>query len=77
MEKKVTVHIWDTTDLPKYHSIITHDYRCAVCAFILYDITNQESFNNLDYWLNDIKTKDISKYCIIVLIGNKSDDEKK
>ena len=46
MEKKVTVHIWDTTDLPKYHSIITHDYRSAVCAFILYNIINQEAFNN-------------------------------
>ena len=74
--KKVTIQIWDTAGLPKYHSIITSYYRCAVCAFILYDITNQESFNNLDYWLNDIKNNSISKYCIIVLIGNKADDEK-
>ena len=74
--KKVNIQIWDTAGLPRFHSIITRYYRGAVCAFILYDITNQESFNDLDYWLNDIKTHFISKYCIIVLIGNKADDEK-
>jgi small GTP-binding protein len=73
--KKVTTHIWDTAGLPKYHHHITAYYRNFVCAFILYDITNQESFNNLDYWLNDIKGHG-SKYSIIVLIGNKSDNEK-
>ena len=46
MEKKVNIQIWDTAGLPKYHSIITRYYRCAVCAFILYNIINQEAFNN-------------------------------
>ena len=42
----------------------------------MYDITNRKSFDNLEYWLNEIK--DTSNSMIsIALVGNKSDLAKK
>ena len=42
---------------------------------ILYDITNQDSFDKLDFWINDIKNNSISDDCVIYIIGNKCDNE--
>ena len=45
-------------------------------ALILYDISNQESFDRLEYWIKDIKENSISDDCVIYIIGNKCDNEK-
>ena len=48
-------------------------YRQAKCVFLVFDITARDSFNNLHYWLHNIR-----KYAdppLIYLIGNKSDLE--
>jgi GTPase SAR1 family protein len=48
--------------------------RNADGAFIVYDITNKQSFNDVDYWLEQIKLSsndDITIY----LLGNKKDLE--
>ena len=49
-------------------------YRGAHCLFLTYDITRDETFDNLRSWLKEIKqhaAEDVRVY----LIGNKSELE--
>lgn len=72
--KNVTVHLWDTAGQEKYHCIIKSYFR-EICGIILmFDVSNEQSFNNLKKWL-DLTT--IEKRCShkhpILLLGNKND----
>ena len=49
-------------------------YKGAHFAFITYDITRDETFGNLAYWLKEVK-EHASEDLIIYLIGNKADLE--
>jgi GTPase SAR1 family protein len=55
-----------------FRSITRSYYKNSACAFIVYDITNRESFRNIESWLNE--SKDLSPgFTLKVLIGNKID----
>ena len=71
------IEIWDTAGQERYKSITTAYYKGAKGAMIIYDVTNQNSFNNVDKWFNEIKDK-ASKNINLIMIGNKTDlDDKK
>ena len=73
---KIRLQIWDTCGQETYRSLITSFYNSSALAILVYSIDDEKSFNNLEMWLNEIKTKgnpDIS----IILIGNKADLENK
>ncbi len=73
-EEFIKLQIWDTCGQEVYRSLISSFYRNSSLAIIVYAIDNEESFNNIEIWLNELKTKgnpDIS----IILVGNKLDLE--
>ena len=75
-EEFIKLQIWDTCGQEVYRSLISSFYRNSSLAIIVYAIDNEESFNNIEIWLNELKTKgnpDIS----IILVGNKLDLEDK
>ncbi len=75
-DKIVKLQIWDTCGQEVYRSLISSFFRSASLAIIVYSIDSEESFNNIEKWLNDIKTQsnpDIK----IFLVGNKADLEDK
>lgn len=72
--KNVKMQIWDTAGTEKYRSITTSYYRGAHAAFIVFDLTNKESFEALPQWIENYfkySNKDLEKN--IILIGNKND----
>ena len=72
----VRIQIWDTAGQEAFRSITRTYYKSSTCAFIVYDITDKKSFENVITWLNECRDmcyKDI----LICLIGNKSDLEGK
>ena len=72
----VRIQIWDTAGQEAFRSITRTYYKSSTCAFIVYDITDKKSFENVLTWLNECRDmcyKDI----LICLIGNKSDLESK
>ena len=75
-DKKIKIQIWDTAGQERYRSITSAYYRGAKGAFIVYDITRQDTFDNIDKWVKDLKTNG-DKNTVIMLIGNKSDLEDK
>ena len=42
-------------------------------AIIVYDITNQDSFNNVARWVQDVRNNTNNNNINIMLLGNKSD----
>ena len=70
----VKLQIWDTCGQEVYRSLISSFYKNSSLAIIVYSIDNQESFNNIDLWLDEIKTQTHPDLKLI-LVGNKSDLE--
>ena len=75
LDKKIyRIQIWDTAGQENFRSITRAYYKNSVCAFIVYDITNRASFENVKTWLDDIQ-KQCPQTTFLVLVGNKIDLE--
>ena len=72
--KKVKMQIWDTAGQERFRNVISSYFRGSHGLFLIYDITNKESFKNLENWLIEIE-KNASENVLKVLIGNKNDLE--
>ena len=70
----VNIQIWDTAGQERYRSMTKAYYKGALGALIVYDITNRNSFENVENWMTDLKTSADQKVSIL-LIGNKNDLE--
>ena len=68
----IKVQIWDTAGQERYRSITNAYYKGAKGAFIVYDIANKKTFDDIEKWISDLKTNSDENLSII-LIGNKTD----
>ena len=75
-KKTVKIQIWDTAGQEAFQAITRTYYKGAICALLVYDITNKGSFDHVAKWLEEVKSNS-SKNIIIILIGNKKDLEEK
>ena len=57
-----------------FRSIVKSFYRNAAGAFLVYDITNIESFNKLEFWIKEMK-ENAKQNMVLILVGNKNDKE--
>ena len=73
-QRIVKVQLWDTAGQDKFRAITRNYYKGARGIILIYDVTNIKSFENIKKWINEIK-EEISEDVIIVLIGNKIDNE--
>ena len=73
---KIKVQIWDTAGQERYKSITKTYYKGAKGAFIVYDITNKDTFKNVDKWIQDLREFGEDDAAILI-VGNKSDLEEK
>ena len=74
--KKVKLQIWDTAGQERFKNITASYYRGGNGVLVVYDITERESFDNLNSWLIEIE-KNANKNVYKLLIGNKCDLEDK
>ena len=73
----VLVKLWDTAGQERFKSLTPNFFKNAEGVMLTYDITNTESFENLKFWINSIKTNLGEKNIIIpiIIVGNKLDME--
>ena len=74
--KIVKGQIWDTAGQERYRAITSAYYKGAHGAFVVFDVTQRETFDAVDRWVNDLRNN-TDERLVIVLIGNKSDLEDK
>lgn len=70
--KKIKLQIWDTAGQERFRTITTAYYRGAMGIMLVYDITNEKSFDNIKNWIRNIEehaTSDVEK----MVLGNKCD----
>ena len=70
----IKLQIWDTAGEERYRSITSAYYKGSKGCFIVYDITNPQSFDDLMKWYEEIKRSG-DKGVSIILVGNKCDLE--
>ena len=70
--KTVKAQIWDTAGQERYRAITSAYYRGALGALLVYDISKQVTFENVERWLNELRDHADSNIQIM-LVGNKSD----
>ena len=74
--KNIQLQIWDTAGSETFRSITNQYYKSSIGAFLVYDITNRKTFEEVDHWIGELeKTK--RSAMVITLVGNKCDNESK
>ena len=70
--KTYSVNLWDTIGQEKYRSLTKIFLKGAKIVIFVYDITNIQSFKELDYWFDSTK-EIINEKIVMGIVGNKSD----
>ena len=70
--KRVKMQIWDTAGQERFRTVVSTYFRGAHGILLLYDVTNKDSFKNLENWLIEIE-KNSSDKVLKILVGNKCD----
>ena len=68
--KTIKLQIWDSAGQEKFKSLIPNYIRGSSLVFIVYDISNKKSFENLQSWIDFVNNIENSN---IVILGNKTD----
>eukprot|EP01129_Flabellula_baltica_P011670 TRINITY_DN515_c1_g1_i1.p1 TRINITY_DN515_c1_g1~~TRINITY_DN515_c1_g1_i1.p1 ORF type:complete len:380 (+),score=77.89 TRINITY_DN515_c1_g1_i1:42-1142(+) len=77
-ERSVEVTLWDHTQL-----LVSNPKLCSpILPFgdgilLVFDVTNEESFRNIEMWYSEVETHGKTPFPLIVLVGNKTDLEEK
>jgi Ras-related protein Rab-8A len=70
--KRIKLQIWDTAGQERFRTITTAYYRGAMGILLVYDVTDEQSFQNIKNWIRNIEqhaADNVDK----ILVGNKCD----
>ena len=74
------ITLWDTAGQERFKSLPRKYYQNADGVFLLFDVTKEDTFNNVSNWVNDIKEnsnlvvgQDGQQQVPLFLLGNKID----
>ena len=71
---KIKLQIWDTCGQEMYRSLVQGFYRNTSLAVLCYDISDKKSYEGLDIWIKDIRSR-LDPQVPIFIAGNKYDLE--
>ena len=67
------LQIWDTAGQERFRTLTSAYYRSAQVVLIVYDVTDVESFKEIEeYWLQEAKNN-TDAFTLIYIVGNKAD----
>lgn len=73
--KRVTLAIWDTAGQERFHALGPIYYRDSHGAILVYDITDEDSFQKVRNWVKELR-KMLGDDISLCIVGNKADLEK-
>lgn len=72
--KQIKLQIWDTAGQERFKTITSSYYKGAHGIIVVYDITDRESFSNIQTWMAEVE-KHACDNISRILVGNKCDLE--
>ncbi|KAH0793601.1 small GTP-binding protein [Histomonas meleagridis] len=69
-ENHPIVEIWDTAGMERYRSLNKAFYKEAAAAILVFDLTNYQSFKDLESWFDEF-TAEAPQGAVLILVGNK------
>lgn len=73
--QRINLAIWDTAGQEKFHALGPIYYRSSNGAVLVYDITDEDSFQKVKNWVKELR-KMLGNDICLVIAGNKIDLEK-
>ena len=71
--KEYNFNLWDTIGQEKYRTLTKMFFKDTKIVILVYDITVEKSFNELDYWYNQIVNELGTEGYSLAVVGNKKD----
>ena len=71
-DQRVKLQVWDTAGQERFRTITQTYYKGAMGIILVYDCTEETTFNNISNWLKQIETH-ASQGVAKVLVANKTD----
>ncbi|EAX91990.1 Ras family protein [Trichomonas vaginalis G3] len=68
----IKIQFWDTAGQERFRSITKSYFHSAAAVFVVYDVSNRNSFNSVGDWINDAVNLSPPN-SVKVMIGNKTD----
>jgi len=78
--KAVKMQMWDTAGQERFRTITSAYYRGAHAVLVVFDVTSEESFQNVTRWIEELMRSTVGAGCRkpnILLVANKTDLTKK
>ena len=75
-ENLIKISIYDTAGEEKYRHLIKNYYNGSNGILLVFDITDKNSFDNLNFWLEELEKNCNLNNLYIFLVGNKTDLKK-
>ena len=67
----VRVHLWDLSGNEEYLDVRNELYGNSDAVFLVFDVTNSVSFEDLDLWMRELNKYGSGPSPHVVLVGNK------
>ena len=71
----IKLKIWDTAGQERFRNITNQYYKGADGIILVFDVTDQKSFEKIKEWMSQIKANTQADQIGLVLLGNKCDIE--
>ena len=71
-EKILKLQMWDTAGPERFRTITSAYYRGAAGIFVMFDVCDRLSFENVPHWMAEIE-RSASDRCCKILVGLKND----
>ena len=67
-----TFNLWDTIGQEVYRSLTKIFFKNAIIVLLIYDITSRKTFEELEYWYQQVKNE-LGNEFLLAIVGNKKD----
>ncbi|KAL0229781.1 hypothetical protein PCE1_003345 [Barthelona sp. PCE] len=71
-EKRVCLNCFDSAGQERFRSLNASLFHGAAAVLLVYDITSEESYNSLDYWISEVHNH-CGDEILLMFCGNKVD----
>ena len=71
-DKKIRLQVWDTAGQERFRNVTKSYFQSSHGLLVVYDITDKESFEKINFWMKNIK-ENAPENAKLILVGNKCD----